>query len=334
MSAALASRTPMHRAFGFNTQIDMERDAARFVRSMSIRPAAFSVETLLRASVNSARVPGMESATTCLEMLQAFVDEAMLRKDGFALALATNGQMQHELVFFVRWFRSGFPDVTLGHKLAASLMATQVSAEAAETMVFPWPAFLIRVPEGLVSIDGGDPIVAISVLQGDGGMVGFDAHTRSGTSLGTFRVPPSELIDRDDSADDPSLSHSEITATDERALVLLRRLVVGVVLELASESNTAAIKRGHHSKRRQSDDPQVWRFVLTRAVRVDVRAAITDFNLRGGSSPRVQSLIRGHHKRQAYGPSNALRKWIHVEPYWRGPEDAPIAVRSHALGAT
>ena len=27
----------------------------------------------------------------------------------------------------------------------------------------------------------------------------------------------------------------------------------------------------------------------------------------------------------------ADRRWIHVEPYWRGPEDAPIALRSHKL---
>jgi hypothetical protein len=27
-----------------------------------------------------------------------------------------------------------------------------------------------------------------------------------------------------------------------------------------------------------------------------------------------------------------LRKWIHVEPYWRGPVDGPVAVKSHKIG--
>lgn len=56
--------------------------------------------------------------------------------------------------------------------------------------------------------------------------------------------------------------------------------------------------------------------------------------LRMGSEcgTREASASRGHHKRQAHGTGGLLRKWIHVEPYWRGGEDAPIAVKTHKVG--
>ena len=49
------------------------------------------------------------------------------------------------------------------------------------------------------------------------------------------------------------------------------------------------------------------------------------------SAPSVQTLVRGHWKHQPHGKGRSERKYIFVEPYWRGPEDAPITVRPHAL---
>ena len=70
-------------------------------------------------------------------------------------------------------------------------------------------------------------------------------------------------------------------------------------------------------------------------MRVDVREAVRGF-VAGTrrTAPAVQVLVRGHWKRQAHGPAMAQRKMIHIEPYWRGPEDAPIAVRGHKLETT
>jgi hypothetical protein len=78
--------------------------------------------------------------------------------------------------------------------------------------------------------------------------------------------------------------------------------------------------------------PTAWVFQMTDDVNVDCREWVTSF-MRGnkGTRPSLQTLVRGHHKRQAHGPSNTLRKWITVEPYWRGPDDAPIAVKAHLI---
>ena len=48
--------------------------------------------------------------------------------------------------------------------------------------------------------------------------------------------------------------------------------------------------------------------------------------------PSVQSLVRGHYKRQVLGAGRTGRKVIWVEPYWRGPEDAPILARPYRVG--
>lgn len=40
-----------------------------------------------------------------------------------------------------------------------------------------------------------------------------------------------------------------------------------------------------------------------------------------------QMEISGHSKMQFYGPDRALRKRIWVNPYWKGPEDAPVRIK-------
>lgn len=42
-----------------------------------------------------------------------------------------------------------------------------------------------------------------------------------------------------------------------------------------------------------------------------------------------QSCVRGHYKRQVIGVGRSGRKVIWIEPYWRGPEGAPLLVRPY-----
>ena len=45
----------------------------------------------------------------------------------------------------------------------------------------------------------------------------------------------------------------------------------------------------------------------------------------------MRLLVRGHWKNQAHGPGMTLRKLIHVEPYWRGPEMAELVDRPYLV---
>jgi hypothetical protein len=53
-----------------------------------------------------------------------------------------------------RWAMSGFPVVNMGHRTAAAFMATRVRPEDAASFVrVPWPAFMIRIPTPLLTIE-------------------------------------------------------------------------------------------------------------------------------------------------------------------------------------
>ena len=53
-----------------------------------------------------------------------------------------------------RWAMCGFPTITMGHKTAAAFCATKMRPEdAAEFVRPPWPAFCVRLPNGLLQID-------------------------------------------------------------------------------------------------------------------------------------------------------------------------------------
>jgi len=62
-----------------------------------------------------------------------------------------------------------------------------------------------------------------------------------------------------------------------------------------------------------------------------MRKAVVEYGKHGGKSPTVQCVVAGHWKMQPCGPGGSERKRIFIEPYWRGPEDAPIAIRPHVL---
>jgi hypothetical protein len=245
--------------------------------------------------------------------------------------------------FAARWAMCGFPAVSVGHRLTASLMSTTVSPDIIGEIVFPWPAFSVNIPHGLISTISPQSGLAESISNAcihryvdAAGDVWFDLICAADTcELQSVNVR-ADVFFRDDSRE--SLADGEfcvgVDESDERALLLVRRLLVGVCIEMSDRANSKPqnkkARMGCHGViDRNAPGMSLW--LLTRDVKIDAREACREFVSHGGRSPAVQSMVRGHHKRQAHGRNGSLRKWIHVEPYWRGPEDAPIAVRSHRL---
>lgn len=237
----------------------------------------------------------------------------------------------------VRWGALAFPRVVIGPKRAASLMATGVSAEAMQDVVAPWSAFLLGLEDSdLCMVDQTGtrtPIHRVAVCHSRLGATGdltwtMAAVVPDGTMLYRLCVPTKEWLS------DKMVwgSELEVDAEEERTLKLLSHLVTGVCIYLSSpETREAARQRSRSAvyRRRRTGPPLAHDFVLGEDVRLDVRAAIREYAERGGRTPKVQSLIRGHWKRQVCGVGRAERKWIHIEPYWRGPEDAPMLLRAH-----
>ncbi len=136
---------------------------------------------------------------------------------------------------------------------------------------------------------------------------------KDGLSCWAFHVNQSKLL-----ADDLPRTWDALprTSMDTRADALARRL-----------GEPVQSKRHSSARGRTADTlPDFKTWYLGREIKVDqnVIEAVRSFSREGGSSPKVQCLVSGHWKRQQHGPGRSLRKLIHVEPYWRGPLDAPV----------
>lgn len=233
-----------------------------------------------------------------------------------------NGELEGGSASLATWRESGFPQIVLPHRLAASLAATSFPRpfDAAK----PWPSFLIQVPQGVLPCSNGiDTCVSALRVTPDHAATALGSdmwwapqvYCEGDLEIGWTGPPPGRITDR--------------------LLELSYNLIAGVLIELDTPRMKELIRLGPRrsgSNKRKSPVPTAWTFRLTRDVKVDVREGVRSYLLGTvGKSPTVQCLVRGHHKRQAFGPGLAERKWIHIEPYWRGPEDAPIAVRSHII---
>lgn len=220
------------------------------------------------------------------------------------------------------WAQSGFPRITLGHRHAAALMATRTTPSALSEVPAPWQALEIDAPEGLVEmqdITGATRSVThacVLIAAHDVVMIHFGDHR---ALISTVHAPSLRDLG----------SFDGTNPVDE----VLARLVLGVCLELVALRPTAATGFGVRPIERKRGLPLTWTFRLSRDVTIDCRAAVRDYvRGLGGTSPVVQSLVRGHWRRQPCGVAGAERKTVFIEPYWRGPEAAPIAVRAHKPG--
>jgi hypothetical protein len=294
------------------------------------------VRRLYRCDVDAAALERLEAATY-EENDRPFALTSVHDASARMREPATEGV---DMVAVAAWAEAGFPRVQLGHRLAASLMATHVPDDVLAEVVPPWPAFQMDLPGGLLhrTIGGQEYPVTTVIASHDDGRWAYFALREGGTA-GFRRGMSAEQIGRILQPDDfdPKTPFPSIADADQRLTAVIGRLLINVCLELSSpECELKQSGSGHGDWRQRSKrgatfpiGPRV--YCLRRQVKVDVRQAVTDYVRGGGSSPSIQIMVRGHWKHQAHGPGLSLRKRIHVEPYWRGPEDGPIALRPHVL---
>jgi hypothetical protein len=247
----------------------------------------------------------------------------------------------HRSLWAARWAHVGFPQVVVGHKLAASLMATRVPPEAVSGEdPAPWPAYAIVLPNDFLPVvdrtAGGEAFASyVLVERWPTWFLIILGVAESSFFIVRTATTLAKMLDEDIEVDElGELGDYRAEARDARILSAVARLVIGVELELRDRTNVREPRPGRAKNRaRESPEPAARTYVLTRGVLVDCRDEVVS-HLRGErrNAPRVQVLVRGHWRYQAHGPGLSQRKWLQIEPHWRGPEDAPIAVRRHAMG--
>lgn len=247
--------------------------------------------------------------------------------------------------FGITWRENGFARLELGHKLAAALMFT----DCKDTVQAPWGAWSLILPDGLL----GEVEIRRIWCVGDRPAV---LLIKVGDQTGPLELALFNGDDPEDQAvrmfaysqnnDDPKLKAAieaqgpEYLSKLVFALPLVQNLVRGVCLALSNPSEWR--KPDYYGKPSGSDIkkpsqhkelPVGERYVLGQPVKIDLREEVLE-HVRtgrvGGSSPTKLFLVRGHWRRQAHGPKMLfLRKTIWVEPFWKGPEDARVLLRTY-----
>ena len=237
----------------------------------------------------------------------------------------------------VNWAACGFPCVLPTTKLAASLMATSIAPDVIDSLEVPWQCFVVEVPPNLVTTPTtGSPKLILLLKSNEGEFAGiiFSDHA---TNIFRARKLSQFLGDIEHATNSPIQDAFDTESANDstRVTLLCWRLFIGVCAEMSGADAPSRPTSKNPGRKRQSKEPTSWSYVLRRDVTIDVRRHVADYAAGRTRKPvSVQTLVCGHWRNQAHGVGRLLRKLIHIEPAWRGPEDAPIVVRSHKLGLT
>lgn len=268
-----------------------------------------------------------------------------------------------ELGFARDWAASGFQQVVVGDRLFASLAATRMPAEVVPDIGLPWDCFIVRVPDRFrVSMKGmhrenGENVAGYEdaigylrvrkcittgrfVFSVIGEVLPWAGMHASFGSVGDLLVEHTRAAGDFKGNGFVAVGASEDWSSHRENLEIgdiMRRAVVGVVLEMMSPKSHRTTGLRTHAAGRGSMRPLAGVTTrLTRDVLVDCRDWV-DAKLRGERARGpvgVQTFVEGYWRNQPCGPKQSLRRLVQVEPHWRGPADAPIAVRSHVLNAS
>lgn len=243
------------------------------------------------------------------------------------------------IYFSRRWARVGYPVVELGHKVAASLMFTHGSG----VVEAPWPAFSLKIPDGLVSLryKGVDGTVTRVLCmrptdRWNKWLIRMDFRKTTGPDAGaekSFYLSPTALDDTFDLRSDSGDSWPELN----RACEMVCRLAAGACMLATAKQDIVEREWRPKVKAERRRTPGVeppigTRFIVAKNVELDLREQVHEYILgkaRKGGKLTVQFVVRGHRRWQACGPKHSERKLIWINPFWKGPEEGRALFRGY-----
>jgi len=249
---------------------------------------------------------GTKELRALLDVLQETKDPALRRvylSVSGTLDRMLEGAETDYLRFAHEWRQNSYARLEVGHKLAASLCLTDIPEDL--VIQHPWTAWSLIVPDGLL-----------------GDLARIWIHVRPDAD------PCLILIDR--------IGH-QIGKSDPVTVKMVASLVLGSALALSNPEDFRKDKQhrptARSSKHRTGGAPDLGqaRFMLSAPVSVDLREHVQEAlsGKKGGGSPTVQFLVRGHWRQQAHGPARSLRKTLWIQPFWKGPEESRVLLRTY-----
>jgi len=255
-------------------------------------------------------------------------------------------------VALYRWTDGGFPTVKISAAFAAAAMTTVPNREVLEELKYPWKSFIIDMPREPVlymfSKNVPHPVTHINVLcyeiEPSGEyrwtlMIGSQETEVVLQSLNRPAITLGSLPDGTGSEMAFEAPWDDASGRNEKCLMLAGRLVVSVICALTNPRSVGKVNQavhdrwGNKTRRRQEDPSELRTYQITAPITINLVEHVTEYQLRHKSnwSLSLRHTVAGHWKLQPYGPGHAERRptWIH--PYWRGPGDAPVALRTHNI---
>jgi hypothetical protein len=251
-----------------------------------------------------------------------------------------------------KWVHGGCRMLDPEPKAFAAFAFTSINRDSLREVRVPWPVFAMKLP----SLESGDGNVytfalfsqfaAVSCLARDGvtrlrgTAVRLDIRSESGPMLHRSYGGAVTLADLFDVGDDEHCPLTVDIAPEAEGDSVVVRMVLNAAFGCLYSMQHTRNWRAHPfecagRKLGLRDAPPPHRnIVIGSPIKLDLmpvaREAATG---RAQGAPAFQTLVRGHYKRQVIGNGRSGRKVIWVEPYWRGPEDAPILSRPYKVTA-
>jgi hypothetical protein len=268
-----------------------------------------------------------------------------------AQRVPVNTESFKNLLHSYRWTVAGFPVIKMSPKFAAAAMCTSLQPEAQENLRAPWRAFVLTLPKEPIlyhyPIDKPVSVRHILVLWFDRpNKDGFNwtlwlmTHPEAPATI-RYNITTSQL----GAAHVETKEHvpwPEIENRDERALMLGGRIVSSAICALTNADMVAKVDLASHRRwerrpvpPRRADDLQPLVFQITAPVTIDLVDRVRDSQLKHSGNKgwklNLRMVVGGHWKMQVCGPGRSGRKRMWIQPYERGPKNAPLAVRDHVI---
>jgi hypothetical protein len=238
--------------------------------------------------------------------------------------------------FAATWAEHKLPRLSIGPKLASSLMATAVDRTMASQLRLPWPAMLVELPEdeafGLDEAGRPEAMRMMLAWAFATGEVGVRVLSGSGTAWAmrscAWSAMGEELLDSALGVG-PALP-----SVEQRSLLLVRRVLLGVCASLVPErpggrrsTRPPGPMPGARtpSRSRPPPPPRASKGIavrLPRSLGFDCRAVVRAYALGERSTP--VTLHQGTWRRAADGSA-----WSWVEPH--GTDATPTSVTMRVL---
>jgi hypothetical protein len=186
------------------------------------------------------------------------------------------------------WAQSGFPQIVASQKLLASLGATSIAPECAGNVVWPWQAFLVVVPPGMLkgemlygsTLEMRDMVRIACMRLNDVGDVRFlfwAADWASSWVSDCMSIASSIQGDVVGTGLMLKGGADDLADVDQRSMRIGIRMTLGLCLELSSPEHAKPIAEHARSISKRHGPPKVWTFNVRRDVRLDVRQAVADY---------------------------------------------------------